>query len=85
MDEIKGQQSSEEVELKTKLQLEDKCPDQIRREFLKQYTAPVIVSISLLMSASTSAVAGSDGGPQEAPQFDKYGRPMPPGVRKPYF
>ncbi len=77
MDEIKGQQSSEEVELKTKFQFEDKCPDELRREFLKQYTAPVLVSISLLMSASTSKAAGSDSGPM-APQFDKYGRPMAP-------
>ena len=69
MDEIKDQQSSGEMDLKTELQLEDKCPDELRREFLKrfgQYTAGAAVGMFVLMSTKTSAVAGSDGGPMDS-------------------
>jgi hypothetical protein len=79
MDEIKDQQSSGEIDPKADLQLEDKCPDQLRREFLKrfgQYTAGAAVGMFVLMSATTSAVAGSDGGPMA---------PQPQGARETYF
>lgn len=70
MDEIKDQQRSGEMDPQTELQLEDKCPDQIRREFLKrfgQYTAGAAVGMFVLMSAKTSKAANSDGGPASSP------------------